>query len=284
MELGHGEAHGRYHGHGVFLDPMAQFPSHESPLVFNSQVAAASLARPGEVVQVQNPAIQHNMAYCSEKQSVMIVWSHGGNQVAVTGSWDNWETVEPLWSLGRYFVMMKKLPLGVYHYRFIVDDTLTYSPELPWKLDDAGSAYNILELQVEVAASHQPVSNYASQFPLPNSYMYNCVAAQYIPETPNSHSEFDHPPSPFSSYDNKSINDNDFSKPPPDLPPQLQMSLLNEPSSFMACEQSLQPPQHTVLNHLYIQNNDAGLPVALGSTFRFRQKYVTFVLYKTSRR
>lgn len=40
MELGHGEAHGRYHGHGVFLDPMAQFPSHESPLVFNSQVSS----------------------------------------------------------------------------------------------------------------------------------------------------------------------------------------------------------------------------------------------------
>lgn len=139
-------------------------------------------------------------------------------------------------------------------------------------------------LKVEVEASHLPVNNYDSQFPLPNSYMYNCVTAEYIPEAPKSHSELDSPPSPFSSYDNKSINDNDFSKPPPDLPPQLQKTLLNEPSSSMACEQPLQRPQHTVLNHLYIQNSDAGLPVVLGSTYRFRQKYVTSVLYKTSRR
>lgn len=82
------------------------------------QVAAASLARPGEVVQVQNPAIQHNMAYCSEKQSVMIVWSHGGNQVAVTGSWDNWETVYGKFS----------------DFIFMIDFSLLLCHELIWKI------------------------------------------------------------------------------------------------------------------------------------------------------
>ncbi|KAJ0110995.1 hypothetical protein Patl1_01831 [Pistacia atlantica] len=289
MEFVHGESHVSHHGHSVFLDPMAHFP----PLVFNSQVVAAPLPRPGREAQVQSPAFQHNMAYCSEKHAAMIIWSYGGNQVAVTGSWNNWEIVygicsdfifkEPLWSLGRDFVIMKMLPSGVYHYRFIVDDRLTYAPEFPWEHDDTGSAYNILDLQVEVEASHPPVNNCDLQFPLHNSYMYNCVTAEYIPGAPKSHSELDSPPSPFSSYDNKSINDNDFSKPPPVLPPQLQMTLLNEPPSSMACE-SLQRPQHTVLNHLYIQNSDVGLPVALGSTHRFHQKYVTLVLYKTSRR
>ena len=43
---------------------------------------------------------------------------------------------------------MKVLPSGVYQYRFIVDGQWRYTPDLPWAQDDAGNAYNILDLQV----------------------------------------------------------------------------------------------------------------------------------------
>lgn len=43
---------------------------------------------------------------------------------------------------------MKVLPSGVYQYRFVVDGRRRYAPDLPWAQDDAGNAYNVLDLQV----------------------------------------------------------------------------------------------------------------------------------------
>ena len=45
---------------------------------------------------------------------------------------------------------MKVLPSGVYQYRFIVDGQWRYIPDMPWAQDDAGNAYNILDLQVDI--------------------------------------------------------------------------------------------------------------------------------------
>lgn len=53
-----------------------------------------------------------------------------------------------MWRWGKDFVILKMLPSGVYHYRFIVDERLRYAPDLPWERDDSGNAYNVLDLQV----------------------------------------------------------------------------------------------------------------------------------------
>ncbi|ESR61048.1 hypothetical protein CICLE_v10016448mg [Citrus x clementina] len=243
---------------------MLHSPPHQSPRayqpppIFTSQVPMDPLPRSGDLMQVRNHAAERSMAYYEElsyeKQvAATITWSLGGKQVAVTGSWDNWENVDPLWRLGKDFVIMKMLPSGVYHYRFIVDECLRYAPDVPWECDDSGNAYNVLDLQ------------------------------EYIPEVPPSLSEFEQPPSPPSSYDNQPLSDSDFAKLPPELPPQLQITSLNRPSSSSS-DQSLLRPQHTVLNHLFIQNTDGRQPMAIGSTHRFRQKYATVVLYKPSGR
>ncbi|KAF9669639.1 hypothetical protein SADUNF_Sadunf14G0128200 [Salix dunnii] len=225
---------------------------------FNLQDPMATLPRSGEITQVPNYALVHNTTdfrgmFPENLRAVMITWSFDGQQVAVTGSWDNWNRREPLQRMGKDFVIMKMLPAGVYHYRFIVDEILRHVPDLPWERDDSGSAYNILDLQ------------------------------EYVPEAPESLSEFESSPSPDSSYNNESLKDNDFGKLPPDIPPQLLLTPLSEQSSAMDSYQLQQRPRHAVLNHLYIQNN-RGEPVALGSTNRFLQKYVTVVLYKPTRR
>ncbi|CAN1148304.1 SNF1-related protein kinase regulatory subunit beta-2 [Linum perenne] len=72
----------------------------------------------------------------------------------------------------------------------------------------------------------------------------------------------------------------DPSKPPPEIPPQLQLALLHERFSTVDGQQSLPRPIHAILNHLYIQNGQGQPVVALGSTHRFLHKYVTVVLYK----
>ncbi|XP_065876148.1 SNF1-related protein kinase regulatory subunit beta-2-like isoform X2 [Euphorbia lathyris] len=230
----------------------------QPPPIFVPQVPMVPLARPAEIMHTQNYALGQNTsdssnALSEKENAVMITWSYEGKQVAVTGSWDNWDKREPLHRSGKDFVIMKMLPSGVFRYRYIVDEHLTYAPELPWECDDSGIAYNVLDVQEDV------------------------------PEAPESLAEFELPPSPGSSYNNETFKDDDFSKHPPEIPPHLQLALLNNRSSAVESPRTLPRPWPAVLNHLYIQNNQ-GQPVALGSTHRFLQKYVTVVLYKPSRR
>ncbi|WCJ37380.1 5'-AMP-activated protein kinase beta-2 subunit protein [Euphorbia peplus] len=235
---------------GGFLQP---------PPIFSPQVPMVPLARPGEIMHTQNYALSQNTTDSrnpvgENANAVMLTWSYDGKQVSVTGSWDNWDKREPLHRSGKDFVVMKMLPSGVFRYQFIVDEHLRYAPELPWECDDSGIAYNILDVQED------------------------------IPEAPESLAEFELPPSPESSYNNETFIDNDFSKHPPEMPPHLHLALMNNKrSSSVESPQTLPRPWYAVLNHLYIQNNQ-GQPVALGSTHRFLQKYVTVVLYKPSRR
>lgn len=108
-----------------------------------------------------------------------------------------------------------------------------------------------------------------------------CIVQEYGLELPERLSKFEPPPSPPSSYDNTRLSDDDFSKPPPEVPPQLQVPFLNKPpSSSNDGDQPLSMPHYSQLNHLYIQNQIGGEFFALSSTHRFRQKFVTMVLYK----
>ncbi|CAI0440259.1 unnamed protein product [Linum tenue] len=104
----------------------------------------------------------------------------------------------------------------------------------------------------------------------------------YVPEDLESISSFEPPQSPEASYNNSHLGNEDFSKEPPFVPPHLQMTLLNLPSTYMEIPSR---PQHVVLNHLYMQKGrNSPAVVALGSTHRFVAKYVTVVLYKSLQR
>ncbi|XP_052480081.1 SNF1-related protein kinase regulatory subunit beta-2-like isoform X2 [Gossypium raimondii] len=85
------------------------------------QISEAPLLRPGQMMQIRNhPLVQKSTRYKDfhqeQKRAVMITWCFGGKRVAITGSWDNWKTIEPLHSLGKDFIIMKMFPFGVYHY------------------------------------------------------------------------------------------------------------------------------------------------------------------------
>lgn len=108
----------------------------------------------------------------------------------------------------------------------------------------------------------------------------------YVPEDIESISGFEPPLSPDSSYSNLELGAEDYAKEPPLVPPHLQMTLLNVPSSPMEIlPPPLSRPQHVVLNHLYMQKGKSNPSlVALSSTNRFLFKYVTVVLYKSIQR
>lgn len=89
----------------------------------------------------------------------------------------------------------------------------------------------------------------------------------------------------------------DFMKEPPSVPPQLQLSLLNVPTNSMGVNastsnldgavsprstpmDSLPRPQHVILNHMYSQRTTGSGVMVIGSTTRYKSKYVTTVLYR----
>nr|XP_029124224.1 SNF1-related protein kinase regulatory subunit beta-2 isoform X8 [Elaeis guineensis] len=96
---------------------------------------------------MQNFTEYENVIY-DQGIPTMITWNHGGKEVFVEGSWDNWKTKKPLQKSGKDFTIVKVLPSGFYQYRFIVDGEWRYAPDIPWMHDDLGNAYNILDLKV----------------------------------------------------------------------------------------------------------------------------------------
>lgn len=194
----------------------------------------------------------------SEPKAVptVIVWSHGGHHVELEGSFDNWTTRHVMQHSGKDFSLVKLLAPGVYQYKFIVDGQWRHDPNLTCMYDDQGNINNVLEVQ------------------------------EYIAENLDGLANFEPPPSPESSYNCPIPASEDFMKEPPAIPPQLQLSLLNVPSSMPHSndgynyQQSLPRPQHVILNHMYCQRVQNHSAIVVGSTHRYKSKYITVVLYR----
>ncbi|KAL5097544.1 hypothetical protein RYX36_001871 [Vicia faba] len=117
------------------------------------------------------------------------------------------------------------------------------------------------------------------------SGVYQFRFIDYVPEDIGSISSFEPPKSPDSSYNNLHLSSEDYAKEPPLVPPFMQMTLLDVPSTNMEFEPLVSRPQHVMLNHLYMQKGkNSPSVVALGTTHRFVAKYVTVVLYKSLQR
>lgn len=84
--------------------------------------------------------------------------------------------------------------------------------------------------------------------------------------------------SPLSSYQSIPLSIEDLNEKLPEIPPLLQKT----PLKLEKSSQTLKKPLHAILNHLYIQTGTDQSTVALASTNRFRTKFVTTILYKSS--
>ena len=184
---------------------------------------------------------------------VAINWNQGGTVVEVEGSFDNWQSRQALHRSGnREFAVVKMLPPGVYQYKFIVDGEWKYAPDQPAMYDEMGNVNNVLEVQ------------------------------EYVPEILDSLDSFLAPSSPPESYDCALFTQDDFAKEPPACPPHLHLTLLNMPQ-IPDAPNLLPRPQHVVLNHMYNDRTkqQRGQHV-MGTTHRYRSKYVTVVFVKPS--
>lgn len=242
--------------------PPASPARFRSPLMFAPQVPIAPL-------QTNDGPPFFNQMRLNESQGpsnlppeqgvpTLIIWNYGGNDIAVEGSWDNWTTRKKLQRCGKDHSILLVLPLGIYHYKFIVDGEWRYIPDLPFVADEMGLVCNLLDVN------------------------------GYVPENLEGVAEFEAPPSPDSSYSQGFPGDEDFAKEPVVVPSQLHLSVLgaqNSDEASSSSSSSSSKAQHVVLNHLFIEKGWASQSVvALGLTHRFQSKYVTVVLYKPLKR
>ncbi|KAK4758182.1 hypothetical protein SAY87_019483 [Trapa incisa] len=243
-------------GRVISSDMMASTPPESpgrfrSPLLFAPQVPIAPLVRADSPMfhnqsrQNDSPGIAQTY---EEGIPTIINWSHGGKEVTVEGSWDNWRSRKTLQVSVKDHSILLVLPPGIYHYKFIVDGEWRYDPDQPHIDDEMGQTSNILDVH------------------------------DYVPENLESIEEFETPSSPDSSYSQVLLSEADFGKEPALVPPQLHQTVLGTINSDQAAPSR---PQHVVLNHLFMDKGTAPKSaVALGLTHRFQSKYVTVVLYR----
>eukprot|EP01025_Chloroclados_australasicus_P024983 TRINITY_DN25011_c0_g1_i2.p1 TRINITY_DN25011_c0_g1~~TRINITY_DN25011_c0_g1_i2.p1 ORF type:complete len:270 (-),score=38.80 TRINITY_DN25011_c0_g1_i2:321-1130(-) len=186
----------------------------------------------------------------------IITWPHGGNEVEIKGSWNNWTTLTKLQRNDREFTIVQLLAPGVYQYKFKVDEQWRHDPNRPAVYDDDGNINNVLEVQ------------------------------EYAPENITNIAGFEPPPSPRESYVCNEDKPDDLLKDPPRVPPHLNLTLLNVPAAINPSA-ALPKPSHVILNHVYYQRGNQAkqnvLGSVIGTTHRYKSKYITTIMYKPSK-
>lgn len=226
-----------------------------SPLTYTPQIPMEPIAKPDASAAQSSQDYAGLSAWPAQPKLVPVVfgWSHGGNHVEVEGSFDNWTQRHRLQMTGKDFSIVKLLQPGVYQYKFIVDGEWKYDPNSKAMYDEMGNVNNVIEVQ------------------------------EYVSENLDGVQCFDPPPSPPSSYNNPPPVADDYVKEPPAMPPHLQLTLLNVPTAPDS-QAALPRPQHVILNHLYIQRGQNLNALVVGTTHRYKSKYITTVLYKPKSR
>lgn len=180
----------------------------------------------------------------------VITWKGGGKDVFITGSFNGWKEKIPLSKSEHDFTIIQNLPPGVHQYKFIVDGKWRHATDQPIATDVLGNINNCIEVRKE---TDELQSRVLSSSP-PGEY------SQHTPEE-------------------------DYAKEPPVIPPYLLRALLNTAPS--TDDPAVLPlPHHVMINHLYSlypvdpKQNKPQDYLILGTTSRYKAKFVTTVFYK----
>jgi 5'-AMP-activated protein kinase regulatory beta subunit len=103
-----------------------------------------------EVLQMVAGDQYNNQSDSKEESSLVnttFVWKHGGKEVFLTGSFNQWLGKIPMkrTSTGE-FTLSIDVPTGRHHYKFIVDDKWRFSPDQETEIDGEGRINNVLEV------------------------------------------------------------------------------------------------------------------------------------------
>eukprot|EP00003_Mantamonas_plastica_P015710 TRINITY_DN2648_c0_g1_i1.p1 TRINITY_DN2648_c0_g1~~TRINITY_DN2648_c0_g1_i1.p1 ORF type:complete len:297 (-),score=81.50 TRINITY_DN2648_c0_g1_i1:264-1154(-) len=191
-------------------------------------------------------------------------WPHGGENVYITGSFNNWKTRIPLNKSGSDFSTILYLPPGEHRYKFIVDDDWSYSPEQPTVSDLLGNISN--KVDVEQAVSNEMES----------------LAADLDMDEEDSDDDDGYSQEVPSLWEGGTPMSGQltllYSKDPPHLPPHLFRSVLDGISTSKD-PTVLPTPHHVMINHLYQSRQNTPDVLVFGQTHRYKKKFVTTIFF-----
>ncbi|RZS03202.1 hypothetical protein BHM03_00033379 [Ensete ventricosum] len=229
-------------------------------LLFLFQIPVAPLQGQEEMHSPSDSRMRNSITYedVLDDQGIptMITWTHGGKEVFVEGSWDNWKT--KYWRLDLVCQNLFSLIVCGGSRRLCFVCVIAGNPCKVWLV--FSSIFRLTSKMVTHELEHV------------------VVVQAFVAEDLRGVAGLEMPRSPESSYNNWPLGSEDYSKEPPLVPPQLHLTLLNSPPATDRTSPLTKPP-HVALNHLYIQKEET--VVALGKTHRFDSKYVTVILYRS---
>lgn len=221
-------------------------------------------------------------------------WLRGGERVYVTGTifqWNRKQRLHPVEGCpGAFSTTINILP-GTHHIRFLVDNNMQTSPDLPTTVDFGNNLVNYIEVSPDdVPATPQE----AARTPQEREDKQLAEAEEQKARQPKDKQVL--PVEAFSrvypqyllDYDNEP-EDSPLSQAaaaaieklptPPSLPGFLSKPILNAATLLKDDNSVLNMPNHTTLNHLATSSIKNGT-LAVSATTRYRDKYVTTIMYK----
>lgn len=221
-------------------------------------------------------------------------WTRGGERVYVTGTIFQWNRKQRLHPVegrpGCFATTINVLP-GTHHVRFLVDNNMQTSPDLPTTVDFGNNLVNYIEIspddvptaQQEEAATPQENKDrrlaeakeadakQRRDKPVLPAEAFSRVWPQYLYDYENEPED-----SPVAQAAAAAI---EKLPNPPSLPGFLSKPILNAATLMKDDNSVLNMPNHTTLNHLATSSIKNGT-LAVSATTRYRDKYVTTIMYK----
>lgn len=211
-------------------------------------------------------------------------WEHGGRQVYITGTFNNWSRQIPMHRSGNDFTYIHNLKRGKHAFKFIVDDEWRFAPDQPTVADIEGRINNFIDVTGFKAYTGDKEFETERTAAMYGKSIVKVESADsdgdLSDDNATTGSAKKQPDQDGEVFSNNMPDVDDYTKEPPPLPPHLRHIILNKPPQLQDTA-ALPVPQHVALNHLYctaIRDN----MMVLGITQRYKTKFVTTVYYSPS--
>lgn len=248
----------------------SQISAQQTNMNLNPSANAGNMTNPTsdmtDVAGIQNPP---PLPAKLETVPTAFRWVHGGNEVFVTGSFNNWQGKIHMYASnegeGEYeeFTLLIDIPPGTHHYKYIVDQEWRLDPDAP-VVQVGGVWNNVIEVK-------RPVFEYT-----PASFADS--DEEEVDERKQK-----------ALYRQRAPLPSDYVNDPPRLPPHFSSPSLVLNDFSLIDPLMLSVPNHVTLNHLHIMHQGCSDQSVLvtGITQRFKpsphtkitHKFVTTVYY-----
>uniref|UniRef100_A0A5K3EGX4 5'-AMP-activated protein kinase subunit beta-1 n=2 Tax=Mesocestoides corti TaxID=53468 RepID=A0A5K3EGX4_MESCO len=213
-------------------------------------------------------------------------WEGGGKEVYISGTFNGWKSKIPMIKSKQNFYTIIDLPEGEYQYKFIVDGQWKLGKNQPTTTSSTGVQNNTITVNLSdldviealtkmdaVPTGSSPPGEYGQVIPQSPSAAFASSANSTSASPYTGTSPAGQPAAPIAlGIESKATK-------PPLLPPQLLQVILNRDTNAQ-CDPNLLPqPNHVMLNHMYALSIKDGV-IVLSAISRYRQKFVSTVLYK----